>query len=450
MWHEPLDLFGPGLRITPVQLLILAAFLGLVLGYLLALLINRRQQSIPLAGPARDKERAAGNVAFMKGINYILSEKHDRAIEELTRAVSVDTETVETYVALGNLFRRTGEIDRAIRIRQSIILRPNLDEKVRLQALFDLGLDYRRGGFYDRAVGAFEDLARRSPKWIEPWQQLAQIYEETRDWEKAFQTQEKVDRLKGARAANVLAHYQVEMGKVNFDRGQLGQARAAYKKAMSLDPGCVDAYLHLGDLQLKEGKPKKALDTWRRLIKVAPDMTYLTFERLARLAAEMKDLRPLEDFLYESAEKTSRPLAYLALARLHADHGLPDRAVEDLEKALAREPALVEAHRELGRLLLSQGREREALAAYRELLDNLARFEAVFQCGRCGFESRELMWRCPQCYAWDTMNLGRNRPMLFQPPTPPPAPSPGRPETEGGAEVQEGPPHPGDAGNRGA
>ena len=419
MWSQSVDLLGLGLRLTFTQIIILTAFVGLVVGWALRALVGRRRAG---AAPAasQDKERATSNVAFMKGINYILSDKYDQAIEELTRAVSVDTETVETYIALGNLFRSKGEIDRAIRIRQSIILRPNLDPKIKQSAMYDLGLDFRRGGFYERAITTFEEILRADSKMTEAYRQLTEIYEETRDWNKAYETTEKAAKLTGRKVNPVLAHYQVEMGKAFFEAGRLSAARAAYKKALTLDSGCVDAYLHLGDLLVHEGKPKKALAVWRKIVGVAPDMTFLTFGRLARMTADMKDLQPLEEFLAECADNDTNPLARLALARLLGQRGEKERAVAELEKALELDPAMYEARRELGFLLLEQGLSGEALAAYQDLLSNLTGPEASFQCGRCGFESQELTWRCPQCYAWDSMTLHRHRPQLFEPLSPTP------------------------------
>jgi len=413
MWNQHVELFGLGLDVTVNQLIVLTAFIGLVVGYLLAMAVNRRYRSHNGLESIADKERITSNASFMKGINYILSEKTDQAIEELTRAVAVDTDTVETYIALGNLFRSKGEIDRAIRIRQSIILRPKIDEKVRRQALFDLGLDYRRGGFYERAILTFEDIIRSDPGRLEAYEQLAQIYEEVRDWRKAFEHQEKLAKKTGRRANHILAHYQTELGKALVEQGRLPQARAAYRKALSLEPKCVDAYLHLGDLQFQEGKPKKALATWRKIIEVAPDMTFLTFGRLARLATELKDLEPVVAFLTECAAQDANPLAHLALARLMMQDGQNDRGIEELTQALKLDPDLFEARQELGQLLLAIGRNEEALEAYRDFLEYVAAPEATFQCGRCGFESAQLMWRCPQCAAWDSMTLHRHRPVLF-------------------------------------
>jgi len=409
-----------GWQITVAQLMVLVAFVALLSGYGLAVLIGRRQQWAKLFTVSKNKEKLVSNAAFIKGINYILSDKRDRAIEELTKAVTLDTETVETYVALGNLFRSKGQIDRAIRIRQNVILRPNLEDAVRLQALYDLGLDYRQGGFYDRALQTFKEVIRSDPKRVEAYVQMVQIYEETRDWENAFLTEQKLGKLTGSPARNVMAHHQVELGKEHFAQGRPDQAMAAYKKAISLDPGCVDAYLHLGDLHLQGGKLQKAVVVWRKVADAAPRFTFLVFSRLARVSAKMKDLKHVEKFLAECAVNHGDPLAHMALARLQVERGGHDQALAELGQALNLDPTLFEARRERGLLLLSLNRTDEALHEFRCLLDQVPGPKADFQCGRCGFESQELTWRCPQCHAWDTITLHRHHPFIFpneQPPS---------------------------------
>ena len=398
------------------QLLILAVFIGLISGYILSIFINRHRDGRGRTSALPPKDRIRSNTAFMKGIHYILSEKTDQAIEELTRAVSVDTEAVETYVALANLYRSKGEIDRAVRIRQSIILRPNLDSGIRVRALTDLGVDYHRGGFFDRAVKTFEEVIRIDPDHPEAHRNLVRIYEETKDWERAYEVGERLARLIPDQIHPALAHYQVEIGKILCDRGAGAQAMTAYKKALSLFPGCIDAYLHMGDLHLRENRPELAVETWRRIADVAPGMVFLVFGRLARVAVEMKDLQPVEDFLRRCADDDRNPLARLALARLFLQRENYDEAVTELTQALRLDPNLFEARRELGLILLSQGRTQDAQEAYRDLLTSMTAPEATFQCGHCGFESRELMWRCPQCVQWDTMTLHRHIPLLFDQP----------------------------------
>lgn len=413
MWSQHVAFWG--LDVTLYQFIVLVVFVALLAGYLMAVLVNRRQRAAGVSPDlAQHKDRLVSNTAFIKGINYILTDKPDQAIEELTRAVNVDTDTIETYVALGNLFRSKGEIDRAVRIRQSIILRPDLDDKNRVQAVYDLGLDYLQGGLYERAVRSFEDVIRSDPRRKDAYVQLVRIYEDIRDWQKAFETQQKLAKLNGPPARNVQAHHQVEIGKSLFEKGLLAPAQAAYKKAIALDPGCVDAHLHQGDLLWKEGRPKKAIAAWRKVADVAPHLIYLVFGRLSRISAGIKDVRPVEEFLAECVADGRNAMANLALARLQVQGGKTDEALANLNRAIEIDPELYEAHREKGLILLAADRRDDALRSYQELLDHLAAPEADFECGQCGFVSHELTWRCPQCQTWDSMVLRRHHPILLE------------------------------------
>jgi lipopolysaccharide biosynthesis regulator YciM len=154
-----------------------------------------------------------GDQAFFKGIQYILSNDHDQAIEELTKSVHVNSDTIETYVALGNLYRSKGDIDRAMHIRQSIILRPHIDEHIKIRTLFDLGLDYRKGGFLDRALETFLNVLQKQPSNMETLQEIEKIYEEMKDWRNAFATRQKIARLVKGDHSHILAHHQTEIGK---------------------------------------------------------------------------------------------------------------------------------------------------------------------------------------------------------------------------------------------
>jgi lipopolysaccharide assembly protein B len=162
-----------------------------------------------------------GDQAFFKGIQYILSNDHDQAIEEFAKSVQFNSDTVESYVALGNLYRTRGDIDRAIRIRQNIILRPNLDEQIKIGAFYDLGLDYRKGGFLDRALTTFLQVLKKQPTHVGALEEIEKIYEESHDWENAYAVRQKLDRLvKGSDHGHILAHHQTEMGKVFQEQGE--------------------------------------------------------------------------------------------------------------------------------------------------------------------------------------------------------------------------------------
>jgi len=375
---------------------IIAAFIvGLIVGRL-----ARYKKEIKIKLLSRE-----GDKAFFKGIQYILSNDHDQAIEEFSKSVQVNSDTVETYVALGNLYRSKGDIDRAIRIRQNIILRPNIDEQIKIRALFDLGLDYRKGGFLNRAVGVFQELLKKQPSNLEALEEIEKIYEELKDWENAFDIRQKIAKQTKGDHRHILAHHQTELGKAYQQKEDLSKAKSSFNKAMSIDHGCVDAYLHLGDLHFSKREYKKAIATWKKVVQVAPRFTFLAYRRLEGAYSRMKNLKPVEDFLKECAQLNSDAFTHMALARYLYNEEDYEGAIRELESALDLDPSFWEARKFMGELLLDQEMKEEALEAYEELIPHLNVPYLKFQCANCGFRPPDLQWQCPQCRKWDTIGF---------------------------------------------
>ena len=375
---------------------ILAAFVfGMIIGRLVR---HRKEKKI-------NKFTGEGDKAFFKGLHYILSNDHDQAIEEFTKSVQINSDTIETYVALGNLYRSKGDIDRAIRIRQSIILRTNIEERIKIRALFDLGLDYRKGGFLNRALEAFQKVLQKQPSNLGTLEEIERIYEEMKDWENAFSTRQKIAGLVKGDHGHILAHHQTELGKVFHGKGEISKAKSCFKKAASIRESCVDAYLHLGDLYFSKQEYKNAVATWKKVVKAAPQYTFLAYRRLEGAYAKMKNLKPVEDFLKECAQLNSDAFTHLALARNLSNKQDYEGALKELKSALDFDPTFWEARKFMGEILLTQDMKEEALAAYGDLIPHLNVSYLKFQCGNCGFTSSELQWQCPQCKKWDTLNF---------------------------------------------
>ena len=343
--------------------------------------------------------------AFFKGIQYLLSDDPDHAIEEFTKSVQVNSDTIETYVTLGNLYRSKGDIDRAIHIRKTIILRQNIDEETKLRALFDLGLDYKKGGFLDRALETFLNVLKKQPSNLATLEELEKIYEEMKDWESAFSVRQKIAKLSKGDYSNILAHHKTEAGKVLFEKGDIAKARSTLKKAISINEGCIDAYLHLGDLFMSTGDFKQAMSTWRRIVNISPQMTFLAYRRLESAHNKLQDVKLIENFLKECAQFNSDAFTHLALARYMYREKNYDEAVEELTKALELDPSFWEARKFMGEILLERGKSDEALSAYMDLLSHLNIRYLEFQCTNCGFQPGDLQWQCPQCKKWDTITL---------------------------------------------
>ena len=399
MWQQLWQWFLTPDNQTLLLCILAALIIGLITGRLTCSHGEKKVESLT----------REGDEAFFKGIQYILSNDHDQAIEEFTKSVQVNSDTIETYVALGNLYRSKGDIDRAIRIRQNIILRPNIDGNIKVRALFDLGLDYRKGGFLNRALETFLKVLQKQVLDLETLEEIEKIYEEMKDWGNAFATRQKIARLTKGEHSHILAHHQAEMGKVLYESGELSRAKSCFEKAISIDEGCVDAYLHIGDLYFSREEYKKAIASWKKVVRTAPRFTFLAYRRLEGAYSKMKNLKPVESFFKEYSQLESDAFTHMALARYLYNELDYHGALREIENALNIDSSFWEARKFMGEILLSQGMNEEALVAYRDLISHLNVPYLKFQCANCGYRPAELHWQCPQCRKWDTIDFMDSR-----------------------------------------
>ena len=396
-----LDLIRQWLADPGAGSLLLALALGVACGGGAAVLLFRLRSGDETARSLLRR----GDRAFLNGIHYILSNDHDHAIEEFTKSVKINSDTIETYVALGNLYRSKGDIDRAIRIRKSIILRPGLDEKISLGALFDLGMDYRAGGFLNRALAAFQKVLQKKPSDLKTLEMVERICEELGEWDEAFRTRQRIARITGKNFNHILAHQLVESGKIHQKSGDARRAQELFEKALSVHDGCVDAYLHIGDLHSGRGDLKEAVGIWRKIVHVAPQFAFLAYGRLERTYRIIGDTEPIDSFLKEVADSRCDAFSCLALAKYRQASGDLEGALEEVSRALDTAPLLWGARKLKGEILLQKGREDDIFREYSELIERLDMPYGKFRCIQCGFVTTGLQWQCPQCRSWDTISF---------------------------------------------
>jgi len=356
-------------------------------------------------GIKEETTASKGDTAFFRGFRYILSNDSDHAIEEFTKSVQVNSDTIETYMALGNLYRSRGDIERAVRIRQSIIMRPNISEKIRIRVIFDLGIDYSKAGVLNRALKTFLKVLEKDPSNVAAIQEMEKIYEELKDWKNAYASRLELTQHIQGDHQHILAHYLVESGKILQQDREYAKAINKYKKAISTHKGCVDAYLHLGDLYFENTDYKKAVSTWKKIANVAPYFTFLVYGRLEGAYLKMGNLKAIEVFFKECAKSNADAHTYLALARYLYNRNDTKDALDQLDKAIQCSPLFWEARAFKGKIVLNHDMHQNALSEYQEIIDHLDIPYLSFQCNQCGFETKNLKWKCPQCKAWDTIYL---------------------------------------------
>ena len=352
--------------------------------------------------PKHIQEAKESKIAFLSGFRYLLSKESDRAIEAFMKAVSLDTETVETYFALASLFRDKGEIERAIGIHQSIITRPHLDQAIRLQALYDLALDYKKAGLFDRAIDIFKEVIRRNPQKKEAYLELANVYQVLKDWDSAYAVIHRLDKITGKDHSIMLAHFQTEIGK-KLQMEDKRRAEDAFKKAIKINKKCIDAYLHLGDLYLKQKNIKKALGVWEEVIKISPEYSFLVYSRLGKIISEIKEERAFKKFIQSLEKKRERDLySSLFIVKYYLGEKNLEKAEAFVNEVLQKVPASVVARQLLSQIFLEKGETLKAINLLVEISQNLLP-QKIYQCSQCGYEASKLSWWCPQCQQWDTM-----------------------------------------------
>jgi lipopolysaccharide biosynthesis regulator YciM len=352
----------------------------------------------------RDDEDAAPplNIDYLKGLNFLLNEQTDQALEHFLAMVRVDDKTIETHFALGSLFRRRGEVDRAIRIHQNIIARPDLAAEQRDQALYSLAKDYLGAGLLDRAEKLFVRLAQGSRFQVQALEALCGIYEQERDWEKAIDAGQRLEVLGGRSLALQIAHYHCELAEAAVAKNDYASARKYVKKAQAGRPRTMRGALTRAHIARDTNDNKTALKLYHRII---DENTYLIAEALPEIVAiyeRENATAELESALQKLLKKYPERSSLVAYTAIVNDlGGIP--VIDDcVEQYMLNEPTLGEFV-ELQQLSEGDKGSREsALAKVRGALCKLASTTPRYQCQECGFSSQRLLWQCPSCRNWET------------------------------------------------
>ena len=338
------------------------------------------------------------NIDYLKGLNFLLNEQTDQALEHFLKMVRVDDKTIETHFALGSLFRRRGEVDRAIRIHQNIIARPDLASEQRDQALFSLAKDYLRAGLLDRAENMFTRLSQGSRFQVEALENLTRIYEQEKEWEKAVEAGQQLEVLGGRSLALQIAHYYCELAEASAADKDYGAARQYVKHAQTGRPRTLRGALTRAHIAREMEDNKTALRLYHRII---DEHTYLIAEALPEMISIYERegaMDELEKALEAMLKKNPEMSPLVALTAIIND--IHDIAVIDdcVEKYLLNEPTLREF---VDMQNLSNGDD-SGYSRIRKALSKLASSTPRYQCQECGFSSQKLVWQCPSCRAWET------------------------------------------------
>jgi len=347
--------------------------------------------------------RADLPAAYFRGLNFLLNEQPDKAIEVFLEMMEVDSQTVETHIAIGNLFRRRGEVDRATRIHQSLIARPNLQRNQRALAMEELGQDYFKAGLLDRAEGLFLELAEDPRQTGDAYRHLLLIYEQEREWDKCISVARRVAHVSDGVLPPATSQYYCELAESHIAEGRYTSARRACAEALTVDPDCVRATIQLGRLQATAGEHREAIDTWLRVEDQDPRYFGEVVDLLRGSYEIVGELPALEQVLARSIEKNRDSKLVLAMVDVVEQSRGTGAAEAFLVEWLRRYPSIYGLHR-LIRLRVEAADEplRRDLALLDGMIGGIIERDPAYGCQRCGFAGRRLHWHCPGCKGWNT------------------------------------------------
>ena len=342
-------------------------------------------------------------VSYFKGLNFLLNEQPDKAIEAFIEVVKVDPETVELHFALGSLFRRRGEYDRAIRMHQHLLERADLGGEQRSAALFELGQDYLKAGILDRAEDVFQKLSDGTHA-ADARRFLLEIFQQEKEWHKAAAMAKRLESETGESRARQISHFFCELGAMEMTHSRHDAARAHLEAALESNRKCVRASLQLGDLESASGNPDRAIEHWKRIESQNPAYLALAAQRLLDAQRAAGKLEEGLTLLIGYLERyPSLDLLDVVFQSTLESKG-PEAAYKLVRDELRRNPTLLGLDRLLEAQIVGAANpeRRRDLELVRNLVHSHTRRLARYRCENCGFKARQFHWLCPACGGWET------------------------------------------------
>ena len=339
---------------------------------------------------------------YIKGLNYVLNEEPDKAIDLFIKMLEVDNDTVEAHLALGGLFRRRGETERAIRIHQNLISRENLSRTQRAQGLLELAQDYFKAGLFDRAENLFKELLEFKELHEQALLGLRSIYQQEREWKKCLYVTEQLSQLTGEPLEIEKSHYFCEMSEEALIENPQAKVMEWLTKAQDLDPSVVRPLLIKARLALAQKDYEQTLDHLEQVESRDGDYFAEILAHLILCYRELRSEKELAEYLQlilDSQPSTAVLLAYIEILK---KQDLPQASIKTLDY-LKQYPNLtiIKTLCDL-QLAQQQGLTKHQVDVLNEYLTQQLSIKSKYQCRQCGYESKVLHWQCPGCRQWST------------------------------------------------
>jgi lipopolysaccharide biosynthesis regulator YciM len=375
--------------------------------------VIERDRAVKLSKKYRNSIFEAQSRIFLNATQYLIEGNKDLAIKEFLNAVDLNRETIDTYFALGGLFRSNGEIEKAISIHRSLIARESISESTRLLALKELALDFDKGGFIDKAIETYKDVLKINRDQQDVIHSLCRIYEDIEDWDQAYNYRIMLSKVGQENQSETISHILVQKAKALFDKGQFKACSEELEDAFRFAPSVSAKILRLR-LFLVLGKMEDANGLLLELLKEHPMYATFIFVSLDQFNPKLQQAEPYRERLYQlkdyflginDVDLMTSPSVVLSKIRLLKDLKKTGDAFHLLDDWMKNQNQSDVLKVEYIKILIEIGKSEEALSHTKTLLNNLHSSLTRHYCSQCGYNSDEIFWRCPQCHSWETIQF---------------------------------------------
>ena len=354
----------------------------------------------------RQEKRKQISVHYVRGINYLLSEQPDKALDVFLNYPEIDEYTADTFLLLGNLFRNRGEVNRALRVHQNLVARPDLNKTQRVAAMLALGEDFFSAGMLDRAESVFTELLKDDPKSADACEPLRNIYEQLHEWDKAIEISQYSQQRSKADHSRLIAHYYCELATQELQKNNLFRAEETIKQAEKAYPASARVLVLKGDLSYARGQREEALRIYQTAISQDTRLMGMLFKHLVNNFQQKVELENLYNFSRELFGKTQDVRLFAYLLQLARKLGkLSDMQTHVEAHLLKGKPSLNSLA--YSTEVLSSLWQKEGNCEINQIqtaLQRLAASQPEFQCTHCGYKMHDYLWRCPACHQWDSVS----------------------------------------------
>ncbi|QBH96188.1 lipopolysaccharide assembly protein LapB [Limnobaculum zhutongyuii] len=358
-------------------------------------------------GVQQERQQEANKLSrgYVDGVNFLLSNQQDKAVDLFVDMLKEDGGAFEAHLTLGNLFRSRGEVDRAIRIHQSLIESASLTFEQRLLVTQQLGWDYMAAGLYDRAEQMFIQLIDEADFRIPALKQLLIIYQTTSDWQQAIEMAEKLVKAGKDEFRLEIAHFYCELALQAMGSEDLDKAMGLLKKAAAADKNCARVSIMSGRIWIARGDDTKAINELERVIEQDKDFVSETIAMLYECYQRLQQPERWIEYLKRCVAENTGSEAELRLADMLEQTEGRDVAQTYINRQLQLHPTTRGFYRLMDYQLAEaeEGRAKESLLVLREMVGEQIRIRPRYRCEKCGLTANSLYWHCPSCRAWSTV-----------------------------------------------